>query len=84
MSILLAQLAEQYGERTAIIAPEGTFTHRQLLKASGKVAFFLLDGSTDLQEKPWLFGPSGVPLRGPAPALFVRTQDAALSYCRTK
>jgi malonyl-CoA/methylmalonyl-CoA synthetase len=55
MSILLAPRAEQYGERTAIIAPEGSFTYRQLLVASGKVASFLLDGSIDLQQRPVAF-----------------------------
>ena len=55
MSILLTQRAEQYGERTAIIAPEGSFTYRQLLDASGRVASFLLGGSTDLQESPVAF-----------------------------
>jgi malonyl-CoA/methylmalonyl-CoA synthetase len=55
MSILLASRAEQHAERTAIIAPEGSFSYRQLLDASGKVASFLLDGTTDLQEKPVAF-----------------------------
>src|SRR5208337_3614734 len=55
MSILLTQRAEQYGERTAIIAPEGSFTYRQLLDASGKVASFLLDGPIDLRQRPVAF-----------------------------
>ena len=55
MSILLTRQAEQYGERTAIIAPEGSFTYRQLLDASGKVASFLLDGPIDLQQRPVAF-----------------------------
>jgi malonyl-CoA/methylmalonyl-CoA synthetase len=55
MSILLAQRAEQYATRTAIVAAEGSFTYRQLLEASGKVASFLLDGAGDLQEKPVAF-----------------------------
>jgi malonyl-CoA/methylmalonyl-CoA synthetase len=55
MSILLTPRAEQYGERTAIIAPEGSFTYRQLLDASGKVASYLLDGSIDLQQMPVAF-----------------------------
>ncbi len=55
MSILLTPRAEQYADRTAIIAPEGGFTYRQLLEASGKVASFLLDAATDLQEKPVAF-----------------------------
>ena len=55
MSILLTQRAERYGERTAIVAPEGSFTYRQLLDASGSVASFLLDGSMDLQQMPVAF-----------------------------
>ncbi len=55
MSILLTQRAEQYGERTAIVAPEGSFTYRQLLDASARVASFLLDGPTDLQQRPVTF-----------------------------
>ena len=52
MSILLTRLAEQVGERTAIVAPEGSFTHRQLLDASGKIASFLLDGSVVSALRP--------------------------------
>ncbi|SPJ16161.1 hypothetical protein SBDP2_770019 [Syntrophobacter sp. SbD2] len=55
MSILLTSRAERYGDRTGIIAPEGSFTYRQLLDASGKVASFLLDGSKDLQQRPVAF-----------------------------
>lgn len=55
MSILLTQRAEQYLERIAIIASEGTFTYRELLNASNKVAAFLLNGSRDLQERPIAF-----------------------------
>ena len=55
MSILLTPRAEQYAERTAIIAPEGSFTYRQLLAASGHVASFLLNGAKDLQERPVAF-----------------------------
>jgi malonyl-CoA/methylmalonyl-CoA synthetase len=55
MSIFLAQRAEQYATRTAIIASEGSFTYGQLLEASGKVASFLLDGAKDLQEKAVAF-----------------------------
>ena len=55
MSILLIPRAEQYSERTAIIGPEGSFTYRQLLDASGKIASFLLNGAEDLQEKPVAF-----------------------------
>jgi len=55
MSILLIQRAEKYGERTAIVSPEGRFTYRQLLEASGRVASFLLDGAPDLKERPIAF-----------------------------
>jgi malonyl-CoA/methylmalonyl-CoA synthetase len=55
MSITLTKRAGQHGDRTAIIAPEGTFSYRQLLDASGRVASFLLDGSRDLEELPVAF-----------------------------
>jgi len=55
MSILLAARAEQFPERTAIVAPEGIFTYRQLLDASHRVASFLLDGAEDLKERPVAF-----------------------------
>ena len=55
MSILLTPRAEQYAGRTAIIAPEGSFTYRQLLEASARVASFLLNGAQDLQERPVAF-----------------------------
>jgi malonyl-CoA/methylmalonyl-CoA synthetase len=55
MSILLTRQAEQYAERTAIVAPEGSFTYRQLLDASSRAASFLLRGSEDLQERPVAF-----------------------------
>ncbi|MGA2401758.1 MAG: acyl-CoA synthetase [Syntrophobacteraceae bacterium] len=55
MSILLTQRAEHFAERTAILAPEGSFTYRQLLDASCRVASFLLDGSADLQGRPVAF-----------------------------
>jgi len=55
MSILLAEKAEKYLDRTAIIAPEGTFTYRQLLEASGRVASFLLNGAADLEARPVAF-----------------------------
>jgi malonyl-CoA/methylmalonyl-CoA synthetase len=42
--------ARKYGERTAIVAPEGTFTYRDLLKVSSKAASGLLDGADDLRE----------------------------------
>jgi malonyl-CoA/methylmalonyl-CoA synthetase len=52
MSILLTPRAEQYAERMAIIAEEGSFTYRQLLEASARVASFILNGAEDLQERP--------------------------------
>ena len=55
MSIPLTSRAEQFAARTAIIAPEGTFTYNQLLEASARVASFLLDGAQDLEEKPVTF-----------------------------
>ena len=55
MSILLVPRAEQFAARTAIIAPEGNFTYRQLLDASARVAAFLLNGSQDLKERPVAF-----------------------------
>jgi malonyl-CoA/methylmalonyl-CoA synthetase len=48
--ISLIARAEQYGERTAILAPEGAFSYRQLLDASAQVAARLLDGADDLRE----------------------------------
>lgn len=55
MSITLTERAGQHGDRTAIIASEGTFSYRQLLDASAKVASFLLNGSRDLEERPVVF-----------------------------
>lgn len=55
MSILLTARAEQYSERPAIEAPEGVFSYRQLLEASGRISSFLLDGSGDLQDRPVAF-----------------------------
>ncbi len=55
MSILLAPRAEHFAARTAIIAPEGEFTYRQLLDASPRVAAFLLKGQPDLEERPVAF-----------------------------
>ena len=55
MSIILTERVGRHGERTAIIDPEGTFSYRQLLETSGKVASFLLNGSLDLEERPVAF-----------------------------
>ncbi len=49
-NIPLIARAEEHGDRTAIIAPEGTFTYNQLLTDSNAVASCLLDGSDDLNE----------------------------------
>lgn len=42
--------ARAHGERTAVVAPEGTFSYAQLLDASARVAAALLDGAADLEE----------------------------------
>jgi malonyl-CoA/methylmalonyl-CoA synthetase len=42
--------ARGHGEQTAILAPEGVFSYRQLLDASTRVAAGLLDGAADLHE----------------------------------
>ena len=49
-NIPLIARAEKHGDRTAIIASEGTFTYNQLLTDSNAVASCLLDGSGDLNE----------------------------------
>jgi malonyl-CoA/methylmalonyl-CoA synthetase len=55
MSIVLTERAGQHGDRTAIVTSEGTFSYRQLIDASGKVASFLLNGLRDLEERPVAF-----------------------------
>jgi len=55
MSIKLMEKARLHCDRTAIVAPEGVFSYRQLLDASARVAAFLLDGSPDLRERPVAF-----------------------------
>ena len=55
MSILLTQRAEQFSKRMAIVEQEGSFSYRQLLDSSSKVASFLLGGSADLHERPVAF-----------------------------
>jgi len=42
--------ARENAERTAIVAPEGTFTYADLLDASERVASALLEGRADLDE----------------------------------
>lgn len=55
MSILLTARAEQFHGRPAVEAPDGAFSYDQLLDVSGRIASFLLDGSSDLQERPVAF-----------------------------
>jgi len=55
MSIKLMEKAHLHCDRTAIVAPEGVFSYRQLLDASARVATFLLDGLPDLNERPVAF-----------------------------
>ena len=50
-SIPLIARAEDHGERTAIITPEGVFTYQDLLHASGQVAACLLQSEDDLRER---------------------------------
>lgn len=45
----IAARARSHAERTAIVAPEGTFTYAELLDASARVAGALLDGRADLE-----------------------------------
>src|SRR5437763_17218695 len=46
----LVARAVAHGDRTAIVAPEGAFTYRDLLDASARVATRLLAGREDLAE----------------------------------
>src|SRR5688500_215270 len=56
---LFARAAE-HGGRLAVVAPEGTFTYRDLLDASARVASGLLDGATDLAgERVAFLAPPG-------------------------
>jgi len=48
--LTLVARARAHAERTAIVAAEGTFTYRDLLDASARVATCLLDGHDDLEE----------------------------------
>src|SRR5256885_11163232 len=47
---MLVARAQQYAERIAIGAAEGTFTYRDVLDASARVAACLLGGQDDLGE----------------------------------
>ena len=59
-SLPLVARAEAHDDRTAIVAPEGTFTYRDLLDASARVAACLLDGRPDLGESRVAFlAPAG-------------------------
>lgn len=49
-SLPIAARAREHAGRTAVVAPEGTFTYAQLLDASARVAAALLDGRDDLNE----------------------------------
>jgi malonyl-CoA/methylmalonyl-CoA synthetase len=51
VTIPLIAKAEEHGERTAIVATEGTFSYRELLQVSGEVATSLLEEAEDLQEQ---------------------------------
>jgi malonyl-CoA/methylmalonyl-CoA synthetase len=42
--------AEHHGDRTALIAPEGTLTYSELLDASARIGGALLDGRADLDQ----------------------------------
>jgi malonyl-CoA/methylmalonyl-CoA synthetase len=46
----LAARAREHAARTAVVAPEGTFTYAELLDASARVAAALLEGRGDLRE----------------------------------
>ena len=46
---LIARAAE-FRERTAVTAPDGSFSYGELLRASASVGSWLLDGASDMQE----------------------------------
>jgi malonyl-CoA/methylmalonyl-CoA synthetase len=46
----LVARAQAYGTRRALIAPDGTWSYRELLDRSARVAAVLLDGAADLAE----------------------------------
>ena len=50
MTIPLAERAERYLRRTALVAPEGVFTYGQLVDTAGAVAARLLAGRDDLES----------------------------------
>ncbi len=49
-SLALIALAQQHGDRTAIVDAQGLFTYNDLLDASARVAAALLDGRDDLHD----------------------------------
>ncbi|HUK62254.1 MAG TPA: acyl-CoA synthetase [Dongiaceae bacterium] len=49
-ALTFATRAQAFADRTAIVAPEGTFTYADLLRDSARVAGALLRGTTDLAE----------------------------------
>jgi len=50
MGLPLIERARGFGDRVAIIAPNGQFSYRDLIAASERVASALLDGAADLCE----------------------------------
>ena len=49
-TIQLVERARKHADRLAIVAPEGSFSYRDLLGASERAADVLLDGAGDLRE----------------------------------
>ncbi|MSQ07857.1 MAG: long-chain fatty acid--CoA ligase [Dehalococcoidia bacterium] len=54
-TIQLVDRARKYENRLAMIAPEGSFSYRDLLSASGRAAGALLGGAGDLREARVVF-----------------------------
>jgi malonyl-CoA/methylmalonyl-CoA synthetase len=53
--LLLIANAERHGERTAVVDSQVSFTYKDLLDASARVATALLAGGDDLEEEPIAF-----------------------------
>ncbi len=51
MTLLLIDRAQKFAEKIAIIAPDGSFTYRDLLDLSARIATGLLQNAEDLQEQ---------------------------------
>ena len=49
-NLSLVTRAREHGSRTALLAPEGSYSYEDLLNASARVAATLLDGARDLRE----------------------------------